>query len=315
MSAEHSTYFTALRSLASFSAVSGVMGFCLFLASFSMVDGSSRKSIWVPTSRNGVFGQWWVISGTHCSQADYKQLFNTNANCCNSCNIRCNNLRQKSPFLWHFQRKTGRQQRNRPGTHLSADNSTAVTCRNLPDLKKAQIELANWSTAGKCEWPTFRGDRRWYVHVGGKAYLLYQTDPECRALLRSSQSRHSYQTPETDTHSVISAAMISAAMTQSSSTCPQTHRRNIFRGKLVCGVRDEQAGFTHSTVTNDNTLDGLHGCVSHSSLLIQYLQQKSDTKGSMSQDVESPRLSNDHRWSFVPYTCVLYSDRTMFQAW
>lgn len=65
MSAEHSTYFTALRSLASFSAVSGVMGFCLFLASFSMVDGSSRKSIWVPTSRKGVFGQWWVISGTH----------------------------------------------------------------------------------------------------------------------------------------------------------------------------------------------------------------------------------------------------------
>lgn len=63
--AEHSTYFTALRSLASFSAVSGVMGFCLFLASFSMVDGSSRKSIWVPTSRKGVFGQWWVISGTH----------------------------------------------------------------------------------------------------------------------------------------------------------------------------------------------------------------------------------------------------------
>lgn len=67
MSAEHSTYFTALRSLASFSAVSGVMGFCLFLASFSMVDGSSRKSIWVPTSRKGVFGQWWVISGTHWS--------------------------------------------------------------------------------------------------------------------------------------------------------------------------------------------------------------------------------------------------------
>lgn len=63
--AEHSTYFTALRSRASFSAVSGVMGFCLFLASFSIVEGSSRKSIWVPTRRKGVFGQWWVISGTH----------------------------------------------------------------------------------------------------------------------------------------------------------------------------------------------------------------------------------------------------------
>ncbi len=28
---------------------------------------SSRKSIWVPTRRNGVFWQWWVISGTHFS--------------------------------------------------------------------------------------------------------------------------------------------------------------------------------------------------------------------------------------------------------
>lgn len=30
-----------------------------------MVDGSSLRSICVPTSRKGVFGQWWVISGTH----------------------------------------------------------------------------------------------------------------------------------------------------------------------------------------------------------------------------------------------------------
>ena len=63
--AEHSTYLTALRSRASFSAVSGVIGFCLFLANFSTVEGSSRRSIWVPTNRNGVLGQWWVISGTH----------------------------------------------------------------------------------------------------------------------------------------------------------------------------------------------------------------------------------------------------------
>lgn len=164
---------------------------------------------------------------------------------------RMQQFKQKSPFLWHFQRKRGRQQKNRPGTRLSVDNSTAVTCRNLPDLKKTQIELAKWNTVGK-----------WYVRAGGKAYLLYQTDPECKALLRSSQLRRSYQTPETDTHSVISAEMISAAMTPSSPTCLQTHRRDIFRGKFVCGVRDEQAGFTHSTVTNDNTLDGLHGCVS-----------------------------------------------------
>ena len=56
---------TALSSRACLSADSTVMGFCLFLASFSIVEASSRKSTWVPTSKNGVFGQWWVISGTH----------------------------------------------------------------------------------------------------------------------------------------------------------------------------------------------------------------------------------------------------------
>ena len=65
VNAEHSTYLTALSSRACFSADSTVMGFCLFLASFSIVEASSRKSTWVPTSKNGVFGQWWVISGTH----------------------------------------------------------------------------------------------------------------------------------------------------------------------------------------------------------------------------------------------------------
>lgn len=145
---------------------------------------------------------------------------------------------------------------------------------------------------------------KWCVHAGGKAYLLYQTDPECKALLRSSQLRRSYQTPETDTHSVISAEIISAAMTQSSPTCLQTHRRDIFRGKFVCGVRDEQAGFTHSTVTNDNTLDGLHGCVS---LFPAHPISATEVrhKGPVSQDVESPRLSNDQRWSLVPYTRVV----------
>jgi hypothetical protein len=37
----------------------------LFFANFSNVPFSSRKSICVPTSKNGVFWQWCVISGTH----------------------------------------------------------------------------------------------------------------------------------------------------------------------------------------------------------------------------------------------------------
>lgn len=93
---------------------------------------------------------------------------------------------------------------------------------------------------------------------GGAAYLPYRTDPECRAPLRSSQLRRSYQTPGRDTSSVTSAGAAAA----SSPTCPQTHRGDVFGGELVRGVRDEQAGFTHSTVTHDNTLDGLHGCAS-----------------------------------------------------
>lgn len=64
--AEHSTYLTALSSLASFSPCSKVIAFCFVLASFSIVAASSLKSIWVPTRRKGVLGQWWVISGTHC---------------------------------------------------------------------------------------------------------------------------------------------------------------------------------------------------------------------------------------------------------
>ena len=50
--------FIALNSCASFSADSTVIGFCLTFDSFSIVAASSRKSICVPTSRNGVLGQW-----------------------------------------------------------------------------------------------------------------------------------------------------------------------------------------------------------------------------------------------------------------
>lgn len=63
--AEHSTYLAALRSSASFFPACGVIGFWFFMSSFASVDESLRKSIWVPTSMNGVLGQWWVISGTH----------------------------------------------------------------------------------------------------------------------------------------------------------------------------------------------------------------------------------------------------------
>ena len=71
VSAEHSTYLTALNSRASFSAASTEIGFCLFLANFSIVPASSLKSTCVPTSRNGVLGQWWVISGTHCEEQEH----------------------------------------------------------------------------------------------------------------------------------------------------------------------------------------------------------------------------------------------------
>lgn len=73
MSAEHSTYLTAFNSFANFSPCSTEIGFCLFLANFSIVVTSSLRSTCVPTSRNGVFWQWCVISGTH-----YKIILNIN---------------------------------------------------------------------------------------------------------------------------------------------------------------------------------------------------------------------------------------------
>lgn len=63
--AEHSTYFTAFSSRASFSPWSIVITLCLFFANFSTVAASSRRSICVPTNKKGVFWQWCVISGTH----------------------------------------------------------------------------------------------------------------------------------------------------------------------------------------------------------------------------------------------------------
>ena len=57
VNAEHSTYLTAFSLFAIFSPCSSVIGFCLYLANFSNVLFSSRKSICVPTSKNGVFWQ------------------------------------------------------------------------------------------------------------------------------------------------------------------------------------------------------------------------------------------------------------------
>ena len=65
--AEHSTYFTAPSSRASLSPCSGVTGRCFCLASFSSTWGSSRRSICVPTMRQGTPGQWWWTSGNHFS--------------------------------------------------------------------------------------------------------------------------------------------------------------------------------------------------------------------------------------------------------
>ena len=65
VNAEHSTYLTALNSRASLSPCSTDIGFCLVFASFSTIPASSRRSTCVPTSKNGVLGQWCVISGTH----------------------------------------------------------------------------------------------------------------------------------------------------------------------------------------------------------------------------------------------------------
>lgn len=39
----------------------------------------------------------------------------------------------------------------------------------------------------------------------------------------------------------------------------QTHSGNVFRGEFVRRVRDEEAGFSDSSITDDDAFDGLHG--------------------------------------------------------
>lgn len=55
--AEHSTYLTAPNSLANRSPSSGWTGRCFCRPSFSTTVGSSRRSTWVPTMRQGTPGQ------------------------------------------------------------------------------------------------------------------------------------------------------------------------------------------------------------------------------------------------------------------
>ena len=64
----HSTYLTAPKSLAIRSPSSFRTGCMRCLASLSFTLGSSRRSVWVPTIRQGTPGQWWCTSGNHFSR-------------------------------------------------------------------------------------------------------------------------------------------------------------------------------------------------------------------------------------------------------
>lgn len=68
VNALHSTYLTAPRSLAMRSPSSLRTGCIFCFASLSRTDGSSRRSVCVPTIRQGTPGQWWWTSGNHFSR-------------------------------------------------------------------------------------------------------------------------------------------------------------------------------------------------------------------------------------------------------
>lgn len=125
----HSTYFTALSSLASFSPCSPDIGFCLFFASFSIVATSSLKSICVPTSKNGVLWQWCVISGTHCKIIYYYNRISFNIEGMQKHNA------DTIPFLLHFRTTMVIQLRSIRETRRSEDNLKDAIYHNLPDLK------------------------------------------------------------------------------------------------------------------------------------------------------------------------------------
>lgn len=72
--AEHSTYLTAPNSRASLSPASGGTGLCFCRASFSSTAGSSRRSTWVPTIRQGTPGQWWWTYQRFKQESQYIKL-------------------------------------------------------------------------------------------------------------------------------------------------------------------------------------------------------------------------------------------------
>lgn len=65
---EHSVYFTALSSLAACSAAVWLTGAWLHFARSPMAAPSLLRWIWVPTRKNGLFGQCFTTSGIHCEK-------------------------------------------------------------------------------------------------------------------------------------------------------------------------------------------------------------------------------------------------------
>lgn len=73
VSAEHSTYLTAPSSLAILSPSSLRTGCIFCFANLSLTCGSSRRSVCVPTIKQGTPGQWWCTSGNHFSRTFSKE--------------------------------------------------------------------------------------------------------------------------------------------------------------------------------------------------------------------------------------------------
>ena len=73
--AEHSRYFTALISFATWTACSYCIGAIFRCRSCSRTSGSSLRSSFVPTRMIGTLGAWCSISGYHCTCFHQQAVF------------------------------------------------------------------------------------------------------------------------------------------------------------------------------------------------------------------------------------------------
>lgn len=145
-----------------------------------------------------------------------------------------------------------KQLRSTLGRHLSVGSLVVVIDHNLPGLKRARHKFT-------CLFLyIFPPKGMLFIGKGKKTpYQLYQKGQGCRVHPQSLQLLHSCQKPVTEGWN---ACQVKCGINFTNINITVTYRRYIFRRELVGGVWNQQAGFSHCSITHNNTFDSLHLC-------------------------------------------------------